>query len=60
MPNYDYACPGCGYEIGNLRQTVEKHSKPMLCPKCGKNMEAIPFAPPFKFIGKDWTSNGRT
>jgi putative FmdB family regulatory protein len=60
MPAYDYACPNCGYEIVNIRQTVEEHEKQMVCPKCGEDMETVPAAPPFKLIGKDWQSKGRT
>jgi putative FmdB family regulatory protein len=60
MPNYDYACPKCGFELVNVRQTLAEHSKPTICPKCGEIMETVPSAPPFKLIGKDWQSNGRT
>lgn len=60
MPIYSYCCPKCGCEIVDIRQTLEEHGKPLICPKCGEIMETVPAAPPFKLIGKDWTSNGRT
>jgi putative FmdB family regulatory protein len=60
IPTYDYVCACCGYEIVNIRQTVEEHEKQMICPKCGEDMETVPVAIPFKLIGKDWGSNGRT
>jgi putative FmdB family regulatory protein len=60
MPAYDMACPKCGYEQVNIRQTIEEHGKPTICPKCGEIMETVPAVIPFKLIGKDWGSSGRT
>jgi putative FmdB family regulatory protein len=38
LPIYSYCCPNCGYEIVDIRQTLEEHEKQMICPKCGEDM----------------------
>jgi putative FmdB family regulatory protein len=59
MPNYDWVCPGCGYELVNVRQTVDEHELGMICPKCGDEMESVIEAVPFILKGDGWGSGGR-
>ena len=60
-PLHDLVCIDCGYEMLNVRHTYAEIKLGIICPKCGAVMEILYDRPiPFKLIGKDWTSGGRT
>jgi len=60
-PLHDLVCPDCGYEMVDVRFSYAEIGDGIICPKCGAVMEILYDRPiPFKLIGKDWTSGGRT
>lgn len=55
MPYYNYCCPNCGYEIHDVKQTLDEHDKEMICPKCKTEMEQVFDTMHFMLNGDGWT-----
>ena len=59
-PKHDFVCPECGHEERDKRYPYDEIRKGVKCPHCGNTMEILYGPVPFKLVGKDWTSGGRS
>lgn len=62
-PLHDFKCPACYHIELDRRYDYEDIKLGIPCPVCGVVMEILYDSDrsfPFKLIGKDWQSGGRT